>query len=166
MRVIKNKSVVNDDWLLVRAENGEVSRDDLPAEGNMIVPFLFWQSHQNEMQEHDGEVAVYIDGAVDVEAIAAVADQFKLIAVDFPAFADGRCYSHARLLKERYQYQGEIRAIGDVLRDQLFYMQRCGIDSFELRSDKDAEDALKAFNDFTVRYQSAADGSQPIYRLR
>lgn len=90
----------------------------------------------------------------------------ELIALDFPAFKDGRCYSHARLLRERYDYQGELRAVGDVLRDQLFFMKRCGIDSFQLRSDKDMEDALNAFNDFSVKYQTAADGAPPIYDVR
>jgi uncharacterized protein (DUF934 family) len=89
-----------------------------------------------------------------------------MIALDFPVFKDGRCYSHARLLKDRYDYKGDLRAIGDVLRDQLFFMHRCGIDSFQIREDKDAEDALNAFNDFTVRYQAAADDAVPIYKLR
>ncbi|MCG8325104.1 MAG: DUF934 domain-containing protein, partial [Thiotrichales bacterium] len=77
-----------------------------------------------------------------------------------------RCYSHARLLKERYQYEGDIRAIGDVLQDQLFYMQRCGFISYHLREDKDYTAALNAFNTFSVRYQTAIDEPLPIYKKR
>ena len=90
----------------------------------------------------------------------------SIIALDFPAFKDGRSYSHARILRDRYNYEGELRAIGNVLRDQMFFMLRCGINCFEVTEGKNAEDALKSFNDFTVRYQAAADDAVPIYKLR
>ncbi len=70
------------------------------------------------------------------------------------------------LLRDRYGYQGELRAVGDILRDQLFYMQRCGIDSFTLREDKDFKDALAAFKEFTVTYQTATDGVVRVYKNR
>ena len=93
-------------------------------------------------------------------------DQFELVALEFPKFTDGRSYSHARRLRDRFGYRGEIRAVGEVLRDQLFFMQRCGIDSYQVREDKDAEDALKGLSDFSVKYQTAADGAPPVYKLR
>ena len=91
---------------------------------------------------------------------------FIIIALDFPTFKDGRSYSHARLLRERYKYEGELRAIGDVLQDQLFFMKRCGIDSFKVRDDKNIEEALKSFKDFSVRYQAAADDDATISSQR
>ncbi|MGB5063692.1 MAG: DUF934 domain-containing protein, partial [Candidatus Competibacter sp.] len=81
-----------------------------------------------------------------------------------PKFSDGRAYSQARLLRERHGYRGEIRAVGDVLRDQLFFMARCGFDAFEPRADRSLEDALAAFGDFSASYQPAADQPLPLYR--
>jgi uncharacterized protein (DUF934 family) len=87
-----------------------------------------------------------------------------VIALEFDQFKDGRSYSLARLLRERYKFNGQIRAVGDVLHDQLFYMRRCGVDAFELRPDRSAEDALRAFKEFSVTYQAAADDTRPLYR--
>ena len=87
-----------------------------------------------------------------------------MITINFPAFADGRGYSLARLLRERHAYQSEIRAVGDVLRDQLFYMKRCGFNAFAIREDRCTEDALNAYNDFSITYQGATDNAEPIYR--
>ena len=89
-----------------------------------------------------------------------------MIAIDFPAFKDGRGFSQARLLRERYGYKGEIRAVGDVARDQMFFMARCGINAFEVKPGRSLEDALKAFNDFSVTYQPAADDGRPFFLRR
>ena len=70
------------------------------------------------------------------------------------------------MLRERYGYQGELRAVGDVLRDQLFFLHRCGIDAFQIREDKDIEDAIESFADFSADYQPAADGAVPVYKNR
>jgi len=79
---------------------------------------------------------------------------------------DGRGYSIARLLRERYGWRGELRAIGDVLRDQLFYLTRCGFDAFELRAGQDAQAALTALADFSEAYQSSVERPQPLFRRR
>lgn len=162
MHVIKDKKIVNDDWNLIREPAAAAS---LPA-GNNIVPFTYWQAHRDELLNNNGPHAVWVDGSTATEALLEDLERFSLIALDFPVFKDGRSYSHARLLRDRYHYKGELRAIGDVLRDQLFFMQRCGIDSYEVRADKDIELALAGLEDFSVRYQTAADGAAPIYKLR
>ncbi len=162
MRVIKESKVVEDNWTLVREIE---SIADCPA-GDVIVPFAFWQENRESLLANNYRHAIWIDGDIETEAVVDDLSHFDLIALDFPAFKDGRSYSHARLLKERYGFNGELRAIGDVLRDQLFFMQRCGIDSYELRHDKDPEEALAGFKDFSVRYQTAADGALPIYKVR
>ena len=100
------------------------------------------------------------------DLISADLDRFDLIELDFPALGDGRAFSYARLLRERYNYEGEIRAVGDIIKDHLFFMQRCGINSFELPDARDAEDALKALKSFGVAYQPAADDLSPAYRQR
>jgi uncharacterized protein (DUF934 family) len=89
-----------------------------------------------------------------------------MVAVHFPKFNDGRGYSSARLLRERLGFAGELRAVGDVLRDQLFLLARCGFDSFALRADQDPASALSAFKDFSVRYQAATDEVLPLFRRR
>ena len=163
MRVIKNHQVVEDNW---RRLGQEELAAPLPA-GDIIVPYAYWQAHRQQLlQRSDGRLAICIHGEDPIEEIATDLGHFPLIALDFPEFKDGRNYSHARLLRERYGYQGELRAVGDVLRDQLFFLRRCGIDSFEVRADKDIEDAIRSFADFSVVYQPAADGAVPIYKQR
>lgn len=89
-----------------------------------------------------------------------------MIAVNFPAFTDGRGFSSARLLRERYGYKGEIRAIGDVLRDQLFFMRRCGFDAYAIRADRSPEDALVSLDDFSEVYQTSVEQPLPLFRRR
>jgi uncharacterized protein (DUF934 family) len=162
LRVIKDNQVVDDGWVRVAAlEPGQAV-----PEGDVILPFRYWKENRTGLIGRKGRIAVCLDGDDRVEAMAGELDQFELIALDFPKFRDGRCYSHARLLRDRYHYKGDIRAVGDVLRDQLFFMKRCGISSFHVRGDKNINDALTAFRDFTVKYQTAADGAPPVYKLR
>lgn len=91
---------------------------------------------------------------------------FQVIALNFPVFSDGRNYSNARLLRDRYGYQGELRSIGDVLRDQLFFMHRCGFDAYALREDHDPHAALASLQDFSEVYQAATDQPLPLFRRR
>ncbi len=87
-----------------------------------------------------------------------------LVAIHFPAFKDGRGYSYARELRTRYNFKGEVRATGDVLRDQLFYMTRCGFNAFEVREDRSIEEALQGLKDFSVTYQGDVNEPRPLYR--
>jgi uncharacterized protein (DUF934 family) len=88
------------------------------------------------------------------------------IEVDFPKFGDGRGYSIARLLRERYGYQGELRAVGQITRDHLFFMESIGFDAFQLREGEDLHEALAAFDDFTESYQESPARPQPLFRRR
>jgi uncharacterized protein (DUF934 family) len=162
MRVIKDKAVVDDDWQLIR----EIEDDAAIPEWKAILPLAFWQANREALLKQNSEHAVWIDGETETEALLDDMEHFSMIALDFPAFKDGRSYSHASLLRNRYNYKGDLRAIGDVLRDQLYFLQRCGMSSYEVREDKDIEDALKGLEDFTVRYQAAADDALPIYKQR
>ncbi len=162
MKVIKDNKIIEDDWqLLCQIDDLE----SLPA-GKIIVPYAFWLENREALSKRAPGVGVCINGDIDTEQVAGDLDGIELIALDFPVFTDGRAYSHARLLRERYGYAGELRAVGDVLRDQLFFMRRCGIDSFQLRADQDAAAALGALNEFSVCYQGAADNVTPLYRRR
>ena len=91
--------------------------------------------------------------------LAADVAALPVIAVDFPRFADGRGYSIARLLRDRHEYKGELRAVGDIARDQLYFLHQVGFDAFVLREGKDAQDALASLRDFTDGYQATARNS-------
>jgi uncharacterized protein (DUF934 family) len=107
-----------------------------------------------------------LEAGDDPGALAASLGRLKLVAVNFPKFGDGRGYSIARLLRERYGYRGELRAVGEVARDHLYYMAQCGFDAFELRAGEDPQEALDAFNDFSEAYQASVARPLPLFRRR
>ncbi|QDQ83214.1 DUF934 domain-containing protein [Paraburkholderia megapolitana] len=167
--IIKNRSIVSDDWTIVRAaEDGTLpALDALPA-GKIVVPLVLWQASREALSATRSatELGVWLAPDSEPADITGDFDKVALLAVDFPVFNDGRGYSIARLLRERYGYKGELRAIGAVLRDQLRFMFRCGFDAYAVREDKDIHDALKAFDEFTVQYQGAFDNPLPLFRRR
>lgn len=163
--IIKDRAIVEDAWLLLRvASDGALP--ELPAQGDVIVPLTLWQTQRDALLAHNGKLGVWLAPNDDPEVIAADLDAFAVIAVDFPQFTDGRGYSTARLLRERYLYTGELRAVGDVLQDQIFYLHRCGFNAFAVRADKDIESALKALDDFSETYQVSVEQPQPLFRRR
>ena len=107
-----------------------------------------------------------LEASDDPALVAGALAEARVVAVRFPKFGDGRAFSTARLLRERYGYRGELRAIGEVGRDNLYYMQQCGFNAFELRAGEDPYEALAAFDDFTTSYQSTAAQPQPLFRRR
>ena len=110
-----------------------------------------------------GDVGLRVKSTETAEDAQRWLPDVSRIALEFPSFTDGRAYSTARLLRDKYGFEGELRAIGDVLRDQVFFMRRCGFDVLEVRADRDANDALVGLDEFSVTYQAAADGRLPIY---
>jgi len=111
-------------------------------------------------------LGVWLANTDDPAAIAGDLQHFEVIAVDFPHFTDGRGCSIARLLRERYGWTGKLRAVGDTIRDVLFYWTRCGFDAFELKAGEDAQAALSAFGDFSEAYQTSVERPQPLFRRR
>ncbi len=162
-RIIKNEQIIDETWHLLPKEE---TLDGLSNCDDVIVPLHLWIDHAHALKARDGGLGIWLDSNEEVEEIADDLEHFQVIALNFPKFTDGRHYSSARLLRERYGYKGEIRAIGDVLRDQLFYMRRCGFDAFAIRADRDPEDALQSLKDFSVRYQAAVDERLPLFRRR
>jgi len=162
VQLIKDQKIIEDNWQRIT----EIATDASLPTGDVIVPFAYWLENREALSSREGRLGVCIDGDNDIQEVVKNIEHFDLIALDFPAFVDGRSYTHARLLRDRYNFEGELRAVGDVLRDQLFFMQRCGINSFQLREDKDMQDALNAFTELSVKYQTAADGAEPIYKYR
>ena len=99
-----------------------------------------------------------LDPGADLRALAEQLPRLKVIAVNFPKYGDGRGYSIGRLLRERYGYRGELRAVGTVARDHLQQLARCGFDAFQLRDGEDPQEALRGLDDFSVAYQASAAG--------
>ena len=114
----------------------------------------------------NAQAGVWLDSDQSPEKLEPYIEQLALIAINFPKFVDGRGYSYARILRDRYNFQGELRAIGDILHDQLFYLKRCGFDSFAVREDKNIDLAKSGLTDFTETYQGATDQSKPLFRRR
>jgi uncharacterized protein (DUF934 family) len=159
--IIKDRVIVADDWEVLRLAEGESADTVVVPEGKVIVPLAVWQARRDSLK---GRVAVWLASDERPEALKDDFDLLPLIAVDFPKFGDGRGYSIAYNLRARYGYQGELRAIGDVLRDQLFYMQRVGFNAFATRPDRSIEDALKGLTDFSEAYQTSWDQKTPLFK--
>jgi uncharacterized protein (DUF934 family) len=165
-KIIRNGQIVDDAWRIVRLAEGETPVSAALPGADAIVPLSVWLARKDEIIARGLPVGVWLDSHEEPGAIAADLGHFALIAINFPKFADGRAYSTARLLRERYGYTGELRAIGDVLQDQLYFMKRCGFDAYAVRADKDIATALAGLNDFPESYQAAADQPQPLFRRR
>jgi len=149
-RIIKNDQLVDETWHLLPKEQ---TLDDLCNSDDLIVPLHLWLDHAHALKARDGGLGVWLDAHEQVEDIADDLQYFQVIALNFPSFTDGRHYSSARLLRERYGYK-------------LFYMRRCGFDAFAIRADRDPVDALEGLKDFSVTYQAAADDERPLFRRR
>lgn len=159
-KIIKDRAIVEDSFTLV------TETEALPTTGDILVDISIWPEVKAKLQNHDGKVGVKVSGDAETETLEADLSNLDMIAIDFPVFRDGRGYSLARILRDRLGYTGELRATGDVLKDQLFYLQRCGFNSFCPREDRCIEDALLSLSDFTVTYQADAHEKKPIYRRR
>ncbi len=160
--VIRNRALSEDSWQQLDAEPEGAP----PAHGDFIVPLARWLREHEALSIRRGGIGVCLETDADPEALAPDLHRMKVVAIRFASFADGRGYTLARLLRERYAYRGELRAIGDVLRDQLYYLSRCGFDAFVLRADQDAAQALTAFDDFSEDYQVSVERPEPLFRRR
>jgi uncharacterized protein (DUF934 family) len=158
MPLIKHKQVVADSFTLV-ADDAE-----LPASGDVIVGLKRFLAEEARLHAGGRKVGVRVDPEDEVSEAQRALGKADVVALSFPKFGDGRAYSKARLFRERFAYKGELRAVGEVLADQLQYMYRCGFDAFALAEGKDVAAALRAMEDFTVTYQGATDDPRPLYR--
>jgi uncharacterized protein (DUF934 family) len=161
--IIKGRAIVTDDWIIIRLAEGESAAEVVLPEGKLIVPLLVWQQRRDELLQRVAS-GVWLADTEGPELIANDLNHFQVIAIDFPKFANGRGYSSAALLRTRYGYRGELRAIGDVLRDQMFYLARVGFDAFAVRPDRSIDEALAALNDYSVTYQGSSDRAEPLFR--
>lgn len=147
----------------------QIAATQIPATGKVLVPFTVWRANQDALASRlsQGEVGLLIATHEAIEeVIAEVKDinAFALIAVYVERFADGRIFSIGNLLRTRYDFKHDLRAVGDVLRDQLFFLKRSGFNSYLIRADRSAEEALASLKDFSEPYQGAVDNTQPAWR--
>ncbi|GGX82762.1 DUF934 domain-containing protein [Massilia dura] len=164
-KIIKGNQIVADDWTVLRLEEGQEPATAEVAAGKVIVPLKVWQA-QKETLAGRADIGVWLNSDERPEELTEelAENKFDVIAVNFPKFTDGRGYSIAYNLRKRLGYTGELRAIGDVLRDQLFQMKRTGFDAYAPRPDRSIEDALKGLTVFSETYQASVDDKLPLFR--
>jgi uncharacterized protein (DUF934 family) len=160
MLLVKAGKVVEDNY--VRVE------DDMPLPDGaaVLLTAARFLADARELAERDSPVGVIWPNDRRVAELAPFVDRLSLIALVFPKFKDGRAYSQARLLRERHGFRSELRATGEVLRDQFQFLLRSGFDSFEVKKPADAATFAQAAAHFSVFYQPSADGRLPALRRR
>ena len=158
--VIDGKLVAADPFVRIAAGAA------VPANGAVLVTLATWTAQADSLAQRSDPVGVLLGSEESPAALADAVDKLQLIALDFPTFRDGRAYSYARLLRERYGYTGELRAVGDVQLEQLHYMERTGFNAFEIDSDDPVRDLEIANRDFSTWYQPSGDRRQAATRLR
>lgn len=159
--IIKKRNVVTDYWQ--RLEGAQAA---VPARGNIIVPLALWRGRREELLTREDPIGVWLESNEEPAAIAEDLRYFGVVAVNFPKFGDGRGYSTAMLLRTRYGWKGELRATGDIFRDQLSFLASCGFDAFELREGEDPHEALAGFGVFSEAYQNSVERPLPLFRRR
>jgi uncharacterized protein (DUF934 family) len=163
--IIKDRNVIADPWQRLEAAAAGKLPAELPA-GDIIVPLALWQSRREALLARAGRIGVWLDSNEEPAAIAGDLGHFAVVAVNFPKLGDGRGFSTARLLRERYGWKGELRAVGDIFRDQLFFLSSCGFNSFTLRDGEDPQEALAGFTVFGEAYQGSVERPLPLFRRR
>ena len=159
MQLIKANRVVADRYQRVL--------DDQPLpDGAVLLTAERFLADSADLAEHIGSIGVLWPNSRRVSELTPHLQRLSLVALNFPVFKDGRAYSQARQLREQYGFQGELRATGDVLRDQFMFMVRAGFDAFEVRKDADVATFLKPPSRYSVVYQAAGDTRVPAQRRR
>jgi uncharacterized protein (DUF934 family) len=158
-KIIKGTEVVDDAWVIVDKDfEGQLPIGKLP-----LLPMQYWLDNREKLNLT--VAGIWIDSDESVELVGHEANLFPLIAVNFPIFTDGRGFSIARLLRERYEFNGQLRAIGNPIQDQLFYLKRCGFTSFDLKEGTNLEAAISSLDDFDKSYQGAIVPPEPLFAL-
>ncbi len=146
--IIRRREIVADDWRYA-------DEDPAGADRALILPLARWHEERPQWWLWAGRLGVRIGPTDRVELLRPDLTRLSLIAIEFGGPSEGRGYTQARLLRERLGFAGELRAVGYVKRDQLFFLARCGFDAFELSAGVDPQSVLTAFEDFDVAYQPA-----------
>jgi uncharacterized protein (DUF934 family) len=152
MPLVKNGKILGDAFLHL-ADDAEI-----PGDGAVLISSARFLADPETLSRRTGKTGVIWPNNRDVDDLVPYLDRLAVIGLVFPTFRDGRAYSQARLLRERHLYQGELRAIGQVLRDQFVFMLRAGFDAFEVKKESDAEAFALTAKRYSVFYQPTGDG--------
>lgn len=158
--IIDRQLVADNPWRHIAAE------EDVPESGSISVDLTRWLAEKDQLIARQAPVGVRLNAADDLSVLQDDLNDIPMVVLDMASYLDGRCYTHAYWLRERYAYCGEIRVIGEVYRDQLNFLERVGVNQFELAADQDPQDALNGFDEFSVLYQPSADDGSNIFRRR
>ncbi len=148
MQIIKDKQIIDDNWTFISDDEAFPESND-----NVCVSFSRWKQDKEHLLSRNGKLGIRLQPTDPVAEISNDLDHFSLIELDFPTFTDGRGFSQAHLLRKRYHFQGEIRATGNYMPEQVFYLSRVGINAFQLTQEKQLNAALATMDDFSVSYQ-------------
>ena len=163
----KTGSIIdNDPWQILTMDGDETGSN---AEKHLLVPVKYWQEHQTEFLAESARnktLGVWFASDEEPENVADYINTWSCIGIHFPTFMDGRGFTLARFIREHYDFKGELRAFGHIIPDQLFFLSRCGFDTFLLDSTPEAIDPQVYFDNFSVMYQACADQPQPLFRRR
>ncbi len=160
MPLVKGSKIVADEFVRL-ADDAEI-----PADGAVLIPAERFLANVDAIAARVGKTGVIWPNNRDVEELVPHFGKLAAIALVFPIFRDGRAYSQARLLRERYKYKGELRATGQVLRDQFLFMLRAGFDAFEVKKESDAKVFVEVSHRFSVFYQPTGDGRVTAFHRR
>lgn len=160
MALIKQAKLVEDRWRFAESEA------DLAYAGPLFVTLALWREQREALLARGAPLGLRLANDQAPEEIGEDLRHFAAVSLEFPKFNDGRAFSQARILRQRLGFDGELRAIGHVLRDQLLFMERCGFDAYQFPDEARAQDALEALSEFSVWYQSAGDRRRPVAFLR
>jgi uncharacterized protein (DUF934 family) len=160
MPLVKNGTISGDPLVHVADDAG------LPDDGAILISAARFLEDPETLSRRAGRTGVIWPNNRDVDDLVPYLDRLAMVALVFPTFRDGRAYSQARLLRERYGYRGELRATGQVLRDQFLFMQRAGFDSFDVKKQSDAEAFANTVKRYSVFYQPTGDGRMTALHRR
>ena len=162
-KLSKNGELLADNWQVL-AKDATSSLGELGA-GNWLV-HIKWFLQNQEFLTDASNVSVWLDSDDEAASVADLVKRLPVIGVNFPVFTDGRGFSIGRTIRERYQFAGELRAIGNFMQDQLFYLKRCGFDAFAVTESAPIESMAQSLQDFSDFYQAAVDQPLPLFRRR
>ncbi|MDC0182808.1 DUF934 domain-containing protein [Nitrosomonadales bacterium] len=193
-QLIKNKNIVNDEWITVelpkieqkiKMQAGKVvafklSGEDYPTDdqviktkypetGKILLPLKVFRYHQEKLNKRflNKEIGIWFSTHEEIHKFIEVLgdlNNFPLIAIYVEKFSDGRIFSIGNQLRNKYKFRNELRALGDVLKDQIYFLKRSGFTSYLIRKDRDPNDAIKSLDDFTEPYQGAFDILDPVWK--
>lgn len=161
-KLTSDGTLTDDNWILLPKED---VFDPASTSGPTLIHWSVARQHL-EAFEAENNIGIWIDTESSEESLESLPLQVPVIAIHIPAFTDGRGFSLARMLREQKEFAGEIRAVGNYMQDQLFYMRRCGFDAFIIDDNANVESMRRSLQDFSDSYQAAVDQPNPLFRRR